>query len=428
MKILIVSKINWDNNNSFGNTLTTLFADCSDVKFAHLYVVDKKPNNNICQSYCKISEIKLLKSIFNRKIDPWQNLIYDEQNQINIIENEKISLISKFLKFYRLYLLLWTEESLWLLGKWKSTNLRKYIKKINPDIIYFPVSQHIFTNRLIWHLKMLSNAKVVLFHADDLLTFNQFSLSPFYWLNRIVIREIIKRTVKLSNISYCISEKQINEYDKILHIKNKLLYKYDNFDIMPKESVNNDIIKLVYTGNINYGRWKNLAKIGKALKKINILNKKAQLDIYTFTPVNNKMLRLLNDMDNIILHAGVTPSEVKKIQSNADILVHVESFSLKEKMLVRLSFSTKIVDYFSRSRCIFAIGKRNTASIDYLISKDSGIVATNNKEIKKKLETLISQPQLIRDYADKAWRCGIENHNKKIIQNDFYSDLKSLIN
>jgi len=124
---------------------------------------------------------------------------------------------------------------------------------------------------------------------------------------------------------------------------------------------------------------------------------------------------------------GVSYEKIPQIQEDADILVHVESMDLKERLEVRHSFSTKLVDYFYRSRCIFAVGTPDVASIEYLIKNDAALVATNVVEIKNQLNRIINNPSIINEYAIKAWECGKKNHQIHEIQNRLYNDLKSLV-
>ena len=123
----------------------------------------------------------------------------------------------------------------------------------------------------------------------------------------------------------------------------------------------------------------------------------------------------------------VSSEEIAVIQKEADILIHVESFALKDRLKVRLSFSTKLVDYFKSGRCIFAVGSRKLASIDYLSKNQGAVIAYKESEIKRKLERLISSPKLRKKYAHKAWECGRRNHQRKIIQKTLQSDLEYVL-
>ena len=195
---------------------------------------------------------------------------------------------------------------------------------------------------------------------------------------------------------------------------------------MPVSGEVHNPIKLVFTGNISSGRYKQLAAIGEAIKKINKDEKKLELDIYTLTPMTAK-LKMMLDIDGVVnLKGGVSADEIYQIQKNADILVHVESFDLKNRLAVHQSFSTKIVDYLHQAKCIFAVGPKDVASIDYLLKNDAAIVATTAGEIEKKLIELCDNTALIHEFEKKGWECGKRNHRIETIQQKLKNDFKML--
>ena len=77
----------------------------------------------------------------------------------------------------------------------------------------------------------------------------------------------------------------------------------------------------------------------------------------------------------------VPAREIQSIHADADVLVHVESFSLKDRLVVRHSFSTKLVDYFHAARCVFAVAPPDVASMCYLLKNDSAVVATSEHDV-----------------------------------------------
>ena len=116
------------------------------------------------------------------------------------------------------------------------------------------------------------------------------------------------------------------------------------------------------------------------------------------------------------------------LQSEADILLHIEPFTLKGSLLCRLSFSTKLVDYFHKRKCIFAVGCGVCSSMMYLKRYDAAVVAESYDEMREKLKDLINNPETVKEYADKAWNCGENNHRIEDIQNRLLKDFGEVIN
>ena len=123
-------------------------------------------------------------------------------------------------------------------------------------------------------------------------------------------------------------------------------------------------------------------------------------------------------------HGNVPHDEVATIQSAADVVVFVESLEDKHRYAARLSFSTKLTDYFKRGKCIFAIGDETIAPIEYLTENDAAIISTKYEDIENQLRRLVEHPELLDVYGRKAFECGKRNHNEDLIRERFVSTVK----
>ncbi|WP_071120029.1 glycosyltransferase [Romboutsia timonensis] len=424
MRVLVITRSSWSNDNNIGNTMTNLFSGFKDTEFTNIYFREQISNNDIASKTFHITEQQIVSAFIKGTEVGKQVKEYKEEKNIDESLESKIYR-NTAIKSNNFMLMI--RELMWTLGNWKNSRLDEFLDEYKPDIIFMPVFGCYYPHKVLSYIKNKTKAKVVLFHADDNYTLKQFSLSPLYWMYRIGLRRWVKKSVQISDINYCISELQRIEYEKCFKTKCKILYKGGDFEADPYIKNNTqEVIKLVFTGNISSGRWKTLANIGEALNKINREKIKAQLVIYSHTPMTKRMKKALDIGNSIILMGGVPASEIQDIQQNADILVHVESFDLKERLQVRLSFSTKIVDYFSSGKCIFAVGNKDVESINYLIKNDSAIVATNKSEIFYQLKKIIDNPILINEYSKKSWECGVRNHQINKIQKELYEDLRIL--
>lgn len=257
--------------------------------------------------------------------------------------------------------------------------------------------------------------------SDDIYTLKQFSLSPLYWIDRLLKRVSIKRAVSACEKLYVISELQKIDYDKCFSRNCDILFKGDQFS-HPKEEYLRSTHKLefVYTGNIGDGRWKTLALLANLIRKS---GGDFHLTTYTPTPITRKIKRGLEIKGYSKIMPPVSADEIKQIQANGDVLIHVEPLNLNGICTVRHSFSTKIVDYFSQGKCILAIGSKRVASIKYLVDNDAALVAESEKELLLLLNRLSDDSELVAKYASKAWMCGKKNHQIKDIHDMIYRDL-----
>lgn len=425
LKVLVISNTPWSSDNSFGNSFSNIFGGIENLEFANIYCRYGKPKNNINGKYLQITEKSIIRNFFD-KSSPVANLVEKDGKHDNLVGKEE-SIINHARK-RRFQIYFWLRDLIWILGRWKSTELINFIKDFNPDIIFQPLYYSIYVNNIVLFAKKNTNAPMVCYVSDDVYTLRQFSLSPLYWIDRFIKRKKIKKVVDKCKLLYVISEAQKQDYEKCFKKECKILTKGVIFKVPLFKSVSNIPLKMVYTGNIGGGRWKSIALIARTLNDINKNVIKAQLYIYSMTPITNKMQYAITFENTVFFMGGVSSDKIPAIQTDADILVHVEPTDLKGRLQVRQSFSTKIVDYFSAARCILAVGWSNTASIDYLVKNDAALVAFDEKSVAKQLNKIVENPGILEKYAQKAWECGKRNHQIEKIQEGLCNDLLALVN
>ena len=406
-KILVISRGAWNNNNSIGNTLNNLFSSAEGCEFYNVYMRSELPGEHPCRSIYRISEGDLIRSLKSFK---QAGEIHLSDGPIIDREREE-SLYSSF-QNRNLYSLWFLRDLLWLIGRWRK-KLENYINEIKPEVIFMPVFGCVYAHRVLNIIHKVSNAKVVLFHADDHYTLKHRNYSPLFWIYRFWLRFWIRRSVKLSSINYCISDIQISDYNRCFNIPCKLLQKFGDFsDDMPTYNISYPI-NMTFTGNMECGRWKSLSMLAEAIGRINSEagSIRCTLNIYSATKLLPQEVKLFDNKAGVSLCGFVPSTMIPSIQSQADILIHVESFDYSDKLKVRQSFSTKIVDYLTKGKCILAVGPSDVASIQYFQKYDSGFVIDRPDIIYPKLIQLINDESLMTVYAQQAWECGYNNNN-----------------
>lgn len=426
MKVLVITGSPWREDNSIGNSYSNLFGGIENIEIANIYLKNGKPDNNVVSRYFQITEKKLIANLLNKKRPSGRELSSDTA-KMNVLTKEETK-IYNVLRTVRMETFFTIRELIWKIGRWKSVELNKFLDDFQPDIIFSPLQKTRYMNNILMYIKEYTQKPLITYAWDDVYSLNQISYSPIYWINRFLQRAKIRKVAKVSEFLYVISEFQKLEYEKFFNKECKVLFKGYTFK-EPKyqKSKTNVPIQVLYTGNIASGRWKVLQNLGEAIKKINLDGLKIQLNIYTLTPVSEKIKKSLNIDDSVYLKGGVSSKEVKELQKKSDILVHVEPFKRKDMLISRLSFSTKLVDYFYSAKCILAIGEKESASINYLLNNDAAIVVTNETEIIKKLNEIVEDRPTIEAYAKKAWSCGERNHQISIIQKSLYKDFLELV-
>ena len=169
---------------------------------------------------------------------------------------------------------------------------------------------------------------------------------------------------------------------------------------------------MIYAGKLYCNRWKVLAEIGKALKEINKNEVKMTLEIYTKDATNQKQKNALDDERSIFLRQPVTAEQLKQIYADGDIALHVESDDLKNRLLTRYSFSTKIIDCLASGCAVMAVCPEIQSGYRYLRDEDAAICIDDEKQIIHVLKKITEHSEMIEQYREKAWKCGYQNHEK----------------
>lgn len=427
-RILIISGEAWRNESNGGNVLSNLFGNLiDDYEFAQIYTNPALPSNAICNKYFHLSEADMLQTVFKRKY--FGKVL--KRNEFNIVGGDiPITTNSKlvFIKKHLLNIAFLFQDILWRYSEWESPQLEQFIVDFNPDLIFAPMYYGINLHRLDRYAAELTGKKLVSYVSDDHLTFKQFSVSPIYWFNRLVLRKNVLATSKYYSLLYTMTQEQLDEYQPILKVPMKVLKKAGDFQIQPSYTPNADEPFVIsYGGNLFYNRYKTLAKLATAIRVVNKDKRHFILNVYTQTPITPKFKKLLDDDKNTFLKGKVTMQELDNVYANSDIVLHVESFDLKQRLLTRLSFSTKIIDLLHSGRCLMAICWEKSSPYKYFESKDAAICVADGNAIEKELQRIIKDPIIIKQYADKAWLCGVRNHSKSKVISSFKKDLESLI-
>jgi hypothetical protein len=158
----------------------------------------------------------------------------------------------------------------------------------------------------------------------------------------------------------------------------------------------------------------------RTLRQLNSQTLRAQLHIYTGTQLDRKSLALLNDGTHSIVHGLITPQQLVEQYRASDVAIHCESFGLKYRLMTRLSFSTKIIDCFQSGCAILAIAWAEHTGIKCLQREDAAICVTDLKELPLAIRRIVEHPELIQEYAVKAYECEKRNHNIAEIQRKLY--------
>lgn len=411
INVLVITKSPWSDTNALGNTYSNFFSHWDNYNFTNLYLREELPDNKVCNKFYNITEKSILKNILR----PWKIGKEFTIDQLNIMKSEVKYEVNTKREKYILDLFRnngsivfhMLREFIWKIGNWNNRKLADFVRDI--DIIIIAASGPIYLQSIANYCVKKSNAKLIMFFSDD--TYCYTNTRPFNYIYKFFIRSAISKSVDNSAKLYGASKKLCEEYRKYFNKDIKPLYKGCSFDNI---EVKNDFafpLKIVYAGNLYYGRDEILAKIADEIVRINGKSEKIQLEIYTTTTINSEIEKKLNRGKSSKIMGSLPYEEIKKVLSNTDIVLHVESFDTNQIKITRLSFSTKIIDCMQSGSCMMAIGPDSIASIDYLLGIDGVISITDPSKIEDELEKIVNDPDSLKLKTEKLAKFARENHD-----------------
>lgn len=422
-RILITSIPSWNQNGS--NTWSSLFAvfDSSDV--ANIYIDPELPDSKVASRYFNIREHEVVKSVFNRNTKTGREVFLSDSHVTKKVADEykKDQKKVRYFLRHRWRIFMWLRELAWKLGVWKSKELDNFITDYQPEVLAFAVENYPYFNRLNEYIiDKYKPKKVIGFLWDDNFTYKQRPHSFLFKMERFFVRKQNRRLISKCTDILTICPKMKEECDAEFGVNSTILTKpiFQQGEFTP--IVISSPIRILYTGKLVIGRDKTIAEVASAIKEINKGEQKVILDVYTNTLLTEKMRRAINIPDCCILHDPVPQSEVFKLQKEAHILLFAESLSDND-LTARLSFSTKLTDYFAAGKCVWGIGNKDLGPISYIAERDAGFVSCDVPSIKDTLHKIVNEPKLVQEYARKAYDCGIKYHNGQEIINKLTNEI-----
>lgn len=414
-KILVFTVNSWSSLVG-DNTWLSLLLEYESANIANISIREEIPDSNACDNYFCISEEKIISSIFKRRTKTGVRVFRDNKKIEETDTQKKHKERYRKMRRKRRYSMLLARELAWKLGKWKTKELNEFLDEFNPDIILYSFEGYIHLNRIVKYAIKRTKAKAIGYIWDDNFTYKQ-SRKLGYKFYRFFQRKSLKKLAKQTQEFFAITPKTKQEADSFFGINCTLLSKPLNAKPKAETFVNvQKPLKMLYTGNLLIGREQSLRKLSQSLKELNKEKVEILLDVYTQTELSNEYLQLVQH-DSCKIHSAILQDEVLKKQKETDILLFLEDLS-DENLMARLSFSTKITDYFSTGKCIFAIGNADLAPIQYFKDTEAAIVVDKEEDVLSGLSSLLSI-EVLANYAKNAVECGNMNHGAEYINKIF---------
>ena len=306
-----------------------------------------------------------------------------------------------------------------------SRPLADWIRRFAPQIV-FTVGEMAPILRLAVKIAQSERIPLIPYFSDDWVNCI-YPSGPFHSTLRRSFKYWLGRSLDLSTVRITASDAMAREYEERYGGRFETFMNLtERFETTPEPE--RACVRLCFIGSLDPNRWQPLRSIGLALAKLRERGILGELVIYTFPEDFRRFGKHFESCEAIVAGGTATPAEVRNLQLDANVLIHVESFDEASRRITRLSLSTKIPQYLMAGRCVLAFGPPEAASIRYIADSGAGIAVSSDNEdaLCAEVERLITRPALRREYAVRARQAAVTRHDSTAARERFRAILSEV--
>lgn len=291
-----------------------------------------------------------------------------------------------------------------------SPPLCEWIDSFRPEVIFTFASSNVIL-RTAAVIATRSKVSVIPYFVDDWIrtAYRGYVLGPILRQNT---RHWFDRCLAVSPIRLTPNEAMSREYGDRYGGRFEVMYYAEVVrPYSPPPSL--PVVRFVFIGGMASNRWSSLKKIGQALDSLAEEGLRSELIVYAFPEDLNALVG--QEIPRSVQLAGTAaPRDVARLQADANVLVHVESFDAISRAETRLSLSTKLPQYFMAGRCVLALGPAEGASIRYVSETGAGVAVTedNLDAVRSALRIIISNESVRNSQGVTAYHTAIERNDE----------------
>ena len=149
MKLLVITRAPWLNDNGTGSTLTDFFSDFSDAEIYGLCLREAPTVTPLCKENYYMSEGQIIKTLLHKGTVGK----YTKNSVADIVDQRKETEAYNKVKKYNFIVFQFAREILWGTGIWKNDMIDSYLKKVEPDVIFFPDFPCVYAHKVLKYVK-----------------------------------------------------------------------------------------------------------------------------------------------------------------------------------------------------------------------------------------------------------------------------------
>lgn len=424
MKVLILSHNPITDYQNMGKTMLSLFSSFEKKELCQFYVYPTLPNIDKCNSYYRITDKDILKSLPLKLAKG--NIIQKEQINIKqgMFEKQSDQKLYKSKHNHNIFIM-FARDFAWKFGRYWTKDLQEWIMQEKPEVVFIAPGRGGFLYDIAIKISHKYHIPIITYICDDYYFWKSRRLDIIiyntYLKNKIT--RLMNRTSKLIGICENITKVYSEQFDLPAITIMTGASISTAAEIREYESPST----LYYFGNIRCNRYLSLADVGRALDSIN-RDRATKYSLKIFSAeTDSSILNLFRDIESIQFCGYITGEEYKKQFNSSEILLHVEAFDLESIDRVRNSVSTKIADSLASGIHLFAYGPSEVESIRYLKKYDCATVCSEITKLKEQLIDLFTERVKRDEKTSNALKLSRQNHSTKKNSDLLYFQIERVI-
>lgn len=288
---------------------------------------------------------------------------------------------------------------------WLDRTLINYARRFQPDVVYTLLGT-IGICRVAAKIGRELGVPIVPHFTDNWLD-TRFKASPFgkhlrrrllFWVDAVMQRSPMVLTIGGSQ-----QQEYQRRFDKECHFVTFLVDEEMYTSAEADRTEGSEVVRLVYTGNLQLQRWRVLRLVGEALSALRAEGLNGTLQVYC-SPRNHRAYAEQLEIPGVVtLEAWVPAAKLPRLLVGADVLLHVEHPDPQILEYTRHSFSTKLSQYLMAGRCTLLCGPSEAGAMREIARIGGGMVVEASVEaVTRSLRRLLSDAALREEMGHQA--------------------------
>lgn len=176
------------------------------------------------------------------------------------------------------------------------------------------------------------------------------------------------------------------------------------------------VMDMVYAGSLGLGRRDGLLRVARAIAEVNSPTVRARMSLFIPDAEVTVGVRTAFEDLGCSISGYISSVELQRRYDEADVLVHVESFSPEYRDFTRLSLSTKIPECMGAGKPILAFLPDDLYGSTYIRSRGCGVVVTAPELLKAEIIKLMEDGGLRERLGSRGLEAARAEHSVEAVQ------------